>query len=140
MAELMILKLQILINLKMNKFFSLLLLIIFTITCQGNVSRSSVSCEFIEGIAASDEYQCGKINVPENHDKPEHRKIEISYIILYAKDNLSKANPVIYLAGGAGWCLTYTRQHCGLVKASPKSKTGYNSSRSARHRLFIWFT
>ncbi|MCZ6521921.1 MAG: alpha/beta fold hydrolase [Bacteroidetes bacterium] len=86
----------------MNKLLFLSLLLILTITCQRNKTNPSIPCEFIEGLVSTSEFQCGKIIVPENHDDPNGKKIQISYIVLYAKDTGSKAYPMIYLSGGPG--------------------------------------
>ena len=44
----------------------------------------------------------GKIMVPENHDDPDGKKIEIAYVIVKAKDATSTAYPIIFFSGGPG--------------------------------------
>lgn len=86
----------------MKKVLFLSLLLIFTITCQRNKSNTSNPCEFIAGLVSTNDFRCGKITVPENHDDPNGKKIEIAYIVLNAKDAASKEYPMIFLSGGPG--------------------------------------
>ena len=86
----------------MRKLLFLSLLLIFTITCQRTVTIPAIPCEFIEGLVSTNDYQCGKITVPENHDHPNGKKIQISYMVLNAKDTASEAYPMIFLTGGPG--------------------------------------
>lgn len=46
--------------------------------------------------------QPGAILVPENHFDPGSRKIQITYIVLKARDKSSNAYPMIYFSGGPG--------------------------------------
>lgn len=45
---------------------------------------------------------CGYITVPEDHNQPDGKKIQIAYVVLRAKNADSQAYPVIYLSGGPG--------------------------------------
>lgn len=60
------------------------------------------SCDFIEGLDKSDRISCGTLEVPENHDNPTGRKIQISYVLVKAEQKDSKNFPVIYFSGGPG--------------------------------------
>jgi len=90
----------------MKKLFQLSFLFTLTIACESNTTATThmerISCEFITGLVPSNEIQCGKITVPENHDDPNGKKIQITYIVLHSKDTISEAYPMIYLSGGPG--------------------------------------
>jgi pimeloyl-ACP methyl ester carboxylesterase len=45
---------------------------------------------------------CGKVSVPENHDKPDGRRIELSFMVLKSHSAAPAADPVVYLHGGPG--------------------------------------
>lgn len=47
-------------------------------------------------------YSCGIVVVPENHDKPDGRLIELFYLKLHSTGATPAADPMIYLAGGPG--------------------------------------
>ena len=44
----------------------------------------------------------GALSVPENHDAPEGRKIQIAYIVLKARDTVNPEFPLIFFSGGPG--------------------------------------
>jgi len=45
---------------------------------------------------------CGKVSVPENHDKPDGRRIELMFMVLRSHSAAPAADPVVYLHGGPG--------------------------------------
>jgi pimeloyl-ACP methyl ester carboxylesterase len=47
-------------------------------------------------------YSCGVVVVPENHDRPDGRTIELFYLKLHSPSATPAAQPVVYLAGGPG--------------------------------------
>jgi pimeloyl-ACP methyl ester carboxylesterase len=47
-------------------------------------------------------YSCGVVVVPENHDKPDGRTIELFYLKLHSRADEPAATPMVYLAGGPG--------------------------------------
>ncbi len=47
-------------------------------------------------------YECGIIYVPENHDNPEGRVIELLYLRLFSTSLAPEPDPVFHLAGGPG--------------------------------------
>ncbi len=59
------------------------------------------SCTFISDLEDSDQYSCGQIIVPENHDDPEGRKITISYVRIFSTIE-NPSYPMIYFTGGPG--------------------------------------
>lgn len=86
----------------MKKLFFLSLLLFFTINCQRNQANPSIPCDFIEGLILTNDFDCGKIIVPEDHDDPNSKKIEISYIVLFSRVITSESYPMIFLSGGPG--------------------------------------
>jgi pimeloyl-ACP methyl ester carboxylesterase len=52
----------------------------------------------VEGKSAA----CGKVSVPENHDKPDGRRIELTFMVLKSHSQAPVADPVVYLHGGPG--------------------------------------
>jgi pimeloyl-ACP methyl ester carboxylesterase len=45
---------------------------------------------------------CGRVSVPENHDKPDGRQIELTFMVLKSLSEAPAADPVVYLHGGPG--------------------------------------
>lgn len=72
-----------------------------TLSCGGKQVKQ-VGCAFIEGLPNSKSIECGKIMVPENHDEPDGKQIELAYVILKAKNKKPNPYPLIYLTGGPG--------------------------------------
>lgn len=46
--------------------------------------------------------KCGKLEVPENYQKPDRDKISINFAVLPAIDNSENKTPLMFLAGGPG--------------------------------------
>lgn len=86
----------------MRKINYYLLLLIFIIGCQGVKSQVSIKLDTLDWLPESEDVQAGAILVPENHDDPDGKKIQITYIILKAKDTTSTAFPIIFFSGGPG--------------------------------------
>lgn len=80
----------------------LLILILPFFACQKTQPQTYEHCDLINGILDSKEVLCGSIQVPENHSEPNGKKIEVSYILLKARNSESKKFPVIYFTGGPG--------------------------------------
>ena len=59
---------------------------------------SSLAPYEVEGMTVA----CGKVNVPENHDKPGGRRIDLTFMILKSHSLAPAADPVVYLHGGPG--------------------------------------
>jgi pimeloyl-ACP methyl ester carboxylesterase len=47
-------------------------------------------------------FSCGVVVVPENHDKPDGRTIELFYLKLHSTAASPEPDPLVYLAGGPG--------------------------------------
>ncbi|GAB5525925.1 MAG: alpha/beta fold hydrolase [Roseivirga sp.] len=45
---------------------------------------------------------CGYLEVPENRNNPDSRKIKLAYLVLKATSGKAKADPIVYLQGGPG--------------------------------------
>jgi len=54
----------------------------------------------VDGIKA--QVKCGKLQVPENYNKPDADKISINFVVLPAIDNSDNKTPLMFLAGGPG--------------------------------------
>ncbi len=68
-----------------------------------NIESTNFSaCDFVEGLSSSERLECGQLEVPENHDEPNGRKIYTSYVVIKAKEATPGAHPMIYLTGGPG--------------------------------------
>jgi pimeloyl-ACP methyl ester carboxylesterase len=52
-------------------------------------------------------YSCGVVVVPENHDQPDGRTIELFYLKLHSHADDPASTPMIYLAGGPGGSGSY---------------------------------
>lgn len=63
------------------------------IACPGKLAPYEV-----EGLTAA----CGTVSVPEHHDRPDGRRIALSFIVLKSHSQAPVADPVVYLHGGPG--------------------------------------
>ncbi len=45
---------------------------------------------------------CGTLDIPENWNEPEGRRIQIGYAVLEATGEAPEADPIVFLAGGPG--------------------------------------
>lgn len=59
---------------------------------------SAVPAADIEGTTAI----CGRVNVPEDHDKPDGQRIDLAFAILKARTQSPAFDPILYLHGGPG--------------------------------------
>lgn len=48
------------------------------------------------------EISCGTLDVPENWNEPDGRRIQIGYAVLEATGSVPEADPIVFLAGGPG--------------------------------------
>ncbi|MBF9031028.1 alpha/beta fold hydrolase [Rhodobacterales bacterium HKCCE3408] len=55
-----------------------------------------------DGETEGETYSCGVVIVPENHDDPDVRTIELTYLRLNASTLSPAPDPVVYLSGGPG--------------------------------------
>jgi len=86
----------------MRKINYYILLFIFIIGCQAEKDKVSIKLDDLDWLPEREDVQVGAILVPENHDDPDGKEIQITYIVLKAKDTTSTAFPMIYFSGGPG--------------------------------------
>jgi pimeloyl-ACP methyl ester carboxylesterase len=86
----------------MRKISFYITLFLIAIACQTQNNIVSVEPEGLDWLPNSEEFKAGAILVPENHDNPDGKKIQITYIVIKAKDTLSKEFPMIFFSGGPG--------------------------------------
>ena len=70
--------------------------------CQRVQSQDIIKPAYMDWLPKIEAIQAGAILVPENHDDPNGKKIQITYVVLKAKDKTSAAYPIIYFSGGPG--------------------------------------
>lgn len=54
----------------------------------------------VDGV--KEQVKCGKLQVPENYNKPNDEQISINFVVLPAIDNSDNKTPLMFLAGGPG--------------------------------------
>lgn len=67
-----------------------------------SVHFTQAQCDFVKGMKDNPSVRCGKITVPEDHQNPSGRKIDLAYAILKAKNPKAGKHPIIYFEGGPG--------------------------------------
>ena len=87
----------------MRKIGFYIVAFLIVISCQTQTNIVSVEPEGLDWLPESEEFKAGAILVPENHDNPDGKKIQITYIVIKAKDTLSSSEyPMIFFSGGPG--------------------------------------
>ncbi len=87
----------------MSKFaLGLIAFIVILVSCDNNQKEATLPCDFQSILPEGSDAACGYITVPENHDQPDGKKINIAYVVLPSKDPNTKEYPAIYLSGGPG--------------------------------------
>ena len=86
----------------MRKINYCVILLICFISCQTVKSQISIKLDDEDWLPKREYVQTGAILVPENHDAPNGKQIQISYIVLKAKDTVSNKFPMIFFSGGPG--------------------------------------
>jgi len=69
---------------------------------QTSVAESSTPCQDFKDSIDRSAIECGTVQVPENHNKPDGKKITISYVLLKAKNQTLSPYPMMYFSGGPG--------------------------------------
>lgn len=91
---------------KIYPYFLLAALLIFS--CKQKAEEKEPSeeaayeCDFSEEIKLGENMKCGYVEVPENYQRPEGRKIKIAYVVLKARNTDQENYPLIYFSGGPG--------------------------------------
>ncbi len=81
---------------------------LFPIIAAGGADpRYAVTAAPCPGPLAPDEVEghtvvCGTVNLPENHDNPDGRRIDLTFMILKSRSLAPAPDPVVYLHGGPG--------------------------------------
>lgn len=72
--------------------------------CATGTGRSNLQsdCSFLDDVSDTTRLTCGYIQVPENHDEPDGRRISIAYVILESEDEDTREYPMIHFTGGPG--------------------------------------
>ena len=85
----------------MNKIAKVLSLFGVLNGCTTTPPRQS-DCSFLDDVSDTARLVCGSLQVPENHDNPDGRKISIAYVILESEDGDTERYPMIHFTGGPG--------------------------------------
>ncbi len=85
----------------MNRFYFFLVLLVCSLVAEKMNAQDAENCGYITGLEQLN-VQCGQLEVPENHNDPGGKKIQLSYAILPSRNSDSKAYPMIFLSGGPG--------------------------------------
>lgn len=95
------------------KLAQFLLVVSISLSCEANKQKPFISdCSFLSETGASSRLICGQLEVPENHDKPDGRKINIAFVILKSEDSSTTNYPMIHFTGGPGGpALTNIERH-----------------------------
>ncbi|KAA2284027.1 alpha/beta hydrolase [Arenimonas fontis] len=92
-------------------------------------SLEFTTCELGQpGSAVTVQAECARLEVPENPDRPDGRKISLKVAMLAARAAEPAADPVIFLAGGPGQAATET---------FPAMAASLSRLRDRRHLLFM---
>ncbi len=71
-------------------------------------TKEPIPCDLLSGVPADTDIECGRIVVPEDHDDPEGKQIQITFIVIKAENRNTQTFPVMYFTGGPGaTALTY---------------------------------
>ncbi|MGB5482359.1 MAG: alpha/beta fold hydrolase [Eudoraea sp.] len=86
----------------MRKIILYLSLFLIALVCKAQNEPVFINPSGLDWLPEREDVQAGAILVPENHDEPDGKQIQITYIILKAKDSISAAFPMIFFSGGPG--------------------------------------
>ncbi|MCU0853506.1 MAG: alpha/beta fold hydrolase [Rhodobacteraceae bacterium] len=81
---------------------------LFPVIAAGGIDpRYAVAAAPCPGPLAPDEVEghtvvCGTVNLPENHDRPDGRRIDLTFMVLKSRSLSPAPDPVVYLHGGPG--------------------------------------
>lgn len=86
-----------------------------------NLFASSDDCSFIPDLKEKNGLKCGYLEVPENHGRPEGKKITIAYAIVRSVAEKTSPDAMIFLSGGPG-SRSIDANFIGVLKNSEISK------------------
>lgn len=92
----------------MNKYTTLkslwlgiVAMLFLSISCSGSIQPKN-ECSFINELGLKEKINCGILIVPENHNNPKGKQINLTYVIIKSKKASNNTYPLIYLTGGPG--------------------------------------
>lgn len=77
-------------------------LCLFLLNYWPNQSAITTNCDFLGDDINNSRIECGTIQVPENHRRPDGKQITIAYVILKSENPDSREYPMIHFTGGPG--------------------------------------
>ncbi len=83
------------------RYFLLVLLSCTVLSCSEAHQKLTGSCALPQ-FANNDDVDCGYLEVPENYNNPDSRKIKLAYLVLKATGGKPRQDPIVYLQGGPG--------------------------------------
>ncbi len=86
----------------MKNIFFYSIVFILILGCQKENPQLLIKLDTLDWLPEREDVIPGAILVPENHNDPDSNKIQITYVVLKAKDTTSSAYPMIFFAGGPG--------------------------------------
>src|SRR5262249_16670677 len=71
---------------------------------QTSSNFQSAKCPFdmAEGETEGTTLSCGTLTVPEDHNDPNSKPIQLAVAIIHSSSNSPEADPILYLSGGPG--------------------------------------
>ncbi len=75
---------------------------LIAISCSGFSANQNLECIGITNLEFTETVRCGTIEVPEDHAKPNEKKITLAYVIIPAKQKEGVNYPILQLRGGPG--------------------------------------
>ena len=75
---------------------------LFIISCHFLKSQVPIEADTLDWLPKREDVRAGAILVPENHNNPDGNKIQITYIVIKAKEKSTTKHPLIYFMGGPG--------------------------------------
>jgi len=82
---------------------------------------TNTECNFLAKIPDKTGLKCGYLEVPENHDKPDGKKIKIAYAVIKTTSATPAMDPMIFFSGGPGGS-SLGAGFIGFMKTSPIGK------------------
>ena len=86
----------------MKIYYCCFIFIAFFLSSAAQQPATGIDLEPLKELDSREEVSAAAILVPENHDAPEGKKIQISYVIIKAADSGRDTYPIIYFSGGPG--------------------------------------
>ena len=80
----------------------LILLCIAQFGCNSDDKGETTQLPHLEWLPQNDNVTLGAILVPEDHQNPQGKKIQLTYLVIKAREGVSDKYPVIYFMGGPG--------------------------------------